>query len=120
MGFSEPVAFRRTTTSRCRSAAGLALGSIADLAARDLAAARAALSHHAHHQVNQVGLHLEHWDKHIHRLLAADLAAVRQHDRRYRAQLHDLATRIELTRQRADRLRSCARDIESLRAGLTA
>jgi hypothetical protein len=53
-------------------------------------------------------------------LAARDLAAVQQHDRRHRAELHELTTRIELTRQRADRLQSCIRDAEALRAALTA
>ena len=118
----------RTTAAAKRRISGLshrikqgwsfALGSIADLAARDLGAARAQLSQHAYHQLNQVGLHLEHWVNHINRLLSADLAAVRRHDQRHRAQLHELTTRIEATRQRADRLQSCARDAEALPAGL--
>lgn len=99
---------------RIKQGWSLALGSIADLAARDLAAARAQLSRHAYDQLNQVGRHLEHWVNHINRLLSADLAAVRRHDQRHRAQLHELTTRIEATRQRAGRLRSCARDAEAL------
>jgi hypothetical protein len=105
---------------RMKQGWSLALGSIADLAARDLAAARTALSHHAYEQLNQVGRHLEHWINHLNGLLAANHAAVQRHDRRHRADLHDLTTRIELTRRRADRLRSCARDAEALRAALTA
>ncbi|MDG6106730.1 dynamin family protein [Dactylosporangium aurantiacum] len=105
---------------RMRQGWSLALGSIADLAARDLAAARAALSHHAYEQLNQVGRHLEHWVNHLNRLLAANHAAVQQHDRRHLAELRDVVARIELTRQRADQLRSCARDAEALRAALTA
>ncbi|MEU0556735.1 alpha/beta fold hydrolase [Dactylosporangium sp. NPDC006015] len=55
-----------------------------------------------------------HWVNHINRLLSADLAAVRRHDQRHRAQLHELTTRIEATRQRADRLQSCAREAATL------
>jgi hypothetical protein len=105
---------------RMKQGWSLALGSIADLAARDLAAARAALSRHAYEQLNQVGRHLEHWVNHLNRLLAANHAAVQQHDRRHRAELHDLVTRIELTGQRADRLRSCTQAAERLRTALTA
>ncbi len=105
---------------RIKQGWSLALGSIADLAARDLAAARAALSQHAYHQLTQVGRHLEHWVNHINRLLSADLATVRHHDHRHRAQLHDLTTRIDLTRQRADRLQSCAREAEALTNALPA
>ncbi|GAA3257693.1 dynamin family protein [Dactylosporangium siamense] len=103
---------------RIKQGWSLALGSIADLAARDLAAARTALSEHAYHQLNQVGLHLEHWINHINRLLSADLATVRRHDHHHRAHLHDLTTRIESTQQRADRLRSCTRDAEALLTAL--
>ncbi|MFG1913817.1 dynamin family protein [Micromonospora sp. NPDC048898] len=99
---------------RFRQGWGLALGSVADLAGRDLARARAMLAEHAHHQVSHVGRHLELWVAHLLRIQAQELSATRAQDEYIRTQLASTEERIAALTRRIDVHGALARRAEGL------